>query len=113
MQVQCQTASRRAGFFVSVSRVGLARSGAVLSRVWPVLLMGAAPLPAAAAEDFLPPEQAFVVSAALVSAGRVEVRVQIVAGYYAYREPFRFSALGATSGPAELPAGKVKFGENF
>ena len=81
--------------------------------MWLMWLMGAAPLPAAAAEDFLPPEQAFVVSAALVAAGLVEVRMHIVPGYYAYRDPFRFSAVGATLGPAELPAGKVKFDENF
>lgn len=86
---------------------GLARAAVVL---W---LLGVAPLPAAAAEDFLPPEQAFVVSAALVGPGRAEVRVQIVPGYYAYRDPFQFSANGALLGPAELPAGKVKFDENF
>ena len=70
-------------------------------------------LPVWAADQFLPPEQAFAVSARMVAPQRVEVLVRITSGYYVYREPFRFSAEGATLGPAELPAGQVKFDTNF
>ena len=45
-----------------------------------------------AAEDFLPPEQAFRVSAHRVAPDRAEVLVRIAAGYYVYREPLRFQA---------------------
>jgi len=74
-------------------------------------LLAAAPL--RAAEDFLAPEQAFKVSARLVSAERVEVTLRVAPGYYLYRDPFRFSAVGAQLGAAEIPAGKQKFDENF
>ena len=71
-------------------------------------------LPAAwAADDFLPPEQAFKVSAQMVAADRIEVLVRIAPGYYAYREPLRFTAQGAELGAPEIPQGKVKFDENF
>jgi len=54
-------------------------------------------LPAAwAADDFLPPEQAFKVSAQMVAADRIEVLVRIAPRYYAYREPLRFTAQGDT-----------------
>ena len=69
--------------------------------------------PAWSAQEFLPPEQAFVVSARMLAADRAEVLVRIVPGYYAYREPLRFSATGATLGAAEIPPGKVKFDQNF
>jgi len=70
-------------------------------------------VPAWAADQFLPPEQAFAVSASLVAPQRVEVLVRITSGYYVYREPFRFTAEGATLGPSEFPAGQVKFDNNF
>jgi thiol:disulfide interchange protein DsbD len=67
-----------------------------------------------AADDFLPPEQAFQVSAQMVAADRIEVLVRIAPGYYAYREPLRFSVQGgAELGTPEIPQGKVKFDENF
>jgi thiol:disulfide interchange protein DsbD len=69
--------------------------------------------PAWAAEEFLPPEQAFVVTGRMISNDRAEVSVSIAPGYYVYREPFRFEATGATIGPAEMPPGKVKFDDNF
>ena len=74
------------------------------------LLLGS---PLMAADDFLAPEQAFRVSARLVSVERVEVTLRIAAGYYLYRDPFRFSAVAAQLGVAEIPAGKQKFDENF
>ncbi|MDT7834196.1 protein-disulfide reductase DsbD [Aquabacterium sp. OR-4] len=79
--------------------------------VWLLGLGGVAP--AKAAEQFLAPEQAFQVSAALVSAQRAEVLVRIAEGYYLYREPLKITAEGAALGPLEVPAGKVKFDENF
>ncbi len=66
-----------------------------------------------AAENFLPPEQAFRVSAQRASPDRAEVLVRIAAGYYVYREPLRFRAEGTTLGTPEIPTGKVKFDENF
>ncbi len=85
----------------------LGRAGAVLL----LCLLAVAPL--RAAEDFLAPEQAFKVSARLVSPERVEVTLRIAAGYYLYRDPFRFSAVGVQLGAADFPAGKQKFDENF
>ncbi len=69
--------------------------------------------PAWSAEDFLPPEQAFVVSARMLSVDRAEVLVHIVTGYYAYRDALRVSATGATLGATEIPPGKVKFDQNL
>ena len=66
-----------------------------------------------AADEFLPPEQAFKVSAQMVAVDRIEVLVRIAPGYYAYREPLRFTAQGAELGTPEVPQGKVKFDENF
>ena len=74
-------------------------------------LSGAAPV--MAADDFLPPEQAFRVTGRMLTATQAEVTVVITSGYYVYREPFRFTAQGAVLGPAEIPPGKVKFDENF
>lgn len=83
-------------------------TGAVLLMLW-LALAG----PVRAADQFLPPEQAFQVKAAVQSAQRVEVQVRIADGYYLYREPLRVSAQGARLGPLEVPGGKVKFDENF
>ena len=66
-----------------------------------------------AADDFLPPEQAFKVSAQMVAVDRIEVLVRIAPGYFAYREPLRFTAQGTELGTPEVPQGKVKFDENF
>lgn len=78
--------------------------------VWALLL--GLPL-AQAAEDFLPPEKAFRFSARALDQATVEVVFDIERGYYLYREPFRFEASGATLGQPDIPAGKVKFDENF
>jgi thiol:disulfide interchange protein DsbD len=67
----------------------------------------------ARADDYLPPEQAFRMSARMVDAQTAEVNYQIADGYYMYRDRFHFSAQGATVGEALFPAGKVKFDENF
>ncbi len=68
---------------------------------------------AIAAEDFLPPEEAFRFSAAMRDANTVEVRFAIADGYYMYRERFAFRADGAKLGEAALPKGIIKFDETF
>lgn len=69
----------------------------------------------ARAEDFLPPEEAFRFSAQLGTGGDIEVQFKIAPGYYMYREQFAFSTepAAALTGPARIPAGKVKFDETF
>lgn len=71
--------------------------------------------PVQAADDFLPPEQAFRFSATQVDGQTVEVKFGIADGYYMYRERFSVAAdpAGVTFAPLELPAGKVKFDETF
>jgi len=70
-------------------------------------------LPVRAADDFLEPEKAFRISSRVLDDRTVEVAYRIEPGYYMYREHFKFSADGATLGPAVLPPGKVKFDETF
>lgn len=72
-------------------------------------------VPAFAADDFLPPEQAFRFSAKQVDGQTVEVKFGIADGYYMYRERFVVAAEPATVtlAPPEMPAGKVKFDETF
>ena len=67
----------------------------------------------AADDDFLEPEKAFQFSARPLDAKTVEVIFDIAPGYYLYRDQFRFTATGATLGPAAIPPGKVKFDETF
>jgi thiol:disulfide interchange protein DsbD len=88
------------------------RSWRWLPGLW-VLQLGLLALPAQAADDFLAPEQAFQVEAHMLAANRAQVTVRVTPGYYVYREPFRFSAQGAVLGAPVIPAGKVKFDENF
>ncbi len=80
------------------------------------LLVGVMTASLARAEDFLPPEQAFRFSAQLATGGQeIEVQFKIAPGYYMYREQFAFSTepAAALTGPARIPAGKVKFDETF
>jgi thiol:disulfide interchange protein DsbD len=69
--------------------------------------------PARADDDFLPPEQAFKLSARMLDAHTAEVSYAIADGYYMYRERFKFTAAGATLGAPQIPPGKVKFDETF
>ena len=87
-----------------LSRLGLAGA------VWLGLALAG---PASGTEQFLASEQAFVVSAQMLAPGRAQVQLRIAPGYYLYREPLRFDAQGASLGPAEIPAGQVKFDTNF
>ncbi|MGN6388843.1 MAG: protein-disulfide reductase DsbD, partial [Burkholderiaceae bacterium] len=81
-----------------------------LCMLWALLL----PWTAATADDgFLPPEEAFRFSAAMVDTHTLQVSYQIADGYYMYRERFAFAAQGATLGAPQFPAGKIKFDENF
>ncbi|MGZ8261263.1 MAG: cytochrome c biogenesis protein CcdA, partial [Caldimonas sp.] len=66
-----------------------------------------------AADDFLPPEQAFRFSARPHDARSVAVTFAIAPNYYLYREQFKFVAKGATLGTPVIPPGKVKYDETF
>ncbi len=70
--------------------------------------------PAAAADDFLDPDQAFAFSARVLDARTIEARWKIADGYYMYRDKISFAADGGVRLDApELPRGKVKFDTNF
>ncbi len=77
------------------------------------VLMWMAIAGAHAADDYLPPEQAFKFSARMQDGSHVAVTWDIADGYYMYRERFKFSAEGATTGEPAYPAGKVKFDDTF
>jgi thiol:disulfide interchange protein DsbD len=70
---------------------------------------------ARAADDPLPPEEAYRFSARAIAPDRVEVRFEIADGYYLYRDKFRFMAdpESVQLGAAELPPGKRKHDEFF
>ncbi|AXW60910.1 thiol:disulfide interchange protein [Ralstonia solanacearum] len=80
-----------------------------------LVAMATLALPARAADDFLPPEQAFRFSAAQIDGQTVEVKFAIADGYYMYRERLAVAADPATVtfAPLELPPGKVKFDDTF
>jgi thioredoxin:protein disulfide reductase len=69
--------------------------------------------PARADDDFLPPEQAFRLSARMLDAHTAVVSYAIADGYYMYRERFKFTATGAKLGEPVIPPGKIKFDETF
>ncbi len=67
-------------------------------------------------EQFLPPEQVFILSAEVVSANQLAITWNITDGYYLYRDKFKFilnETPGITLGEATLPKGKEKHDENF
>ena len=68
---------------------------------------------ARAADDFLPPEQAFRFSASMGDASTITVRFDIADSYYLYRDKLQFAADGATLGAPQVPKGKVKYDPNF
>lgn len=74
-------------------------------------LLAAAPGPGAP----LPAEKAFRVSATLVAPGRLEVRWDIAAGYYLYRDSLKVesAAAGLALGPLGLPRGEPMDDEFF
>ena len=85
-----------------------ARLFATLLSLIAVLLTGPA-----RAQDFLDPAQAFKFSARMVDGHTIAVNFQIADGYYMYREPFQFSAVGAKLGTPLVPAGKVHYDATF
>jgi thioredoxin:protein disulfide reductase len=76
-----------------------------------VLLICAAGQSAMAADDFLPPEQAFKPSAELRAGGTIRVTWAIAPGYHLYRDRLVFSA--PQVGQPALPDGLRKFDSNF
>ena len=85
-----------------------ARLFATLLSLIAVLLTGPA-----RAQDFLDPALAFKFSARMVDGHTIAVNFQIADGYYMYREPFKFSAVGAKLGTPLIPAGKVHYDATF
>jgi len=85
-----------------------ARFFATLLSLIAVLLTGPA-----RAQDFLDPALAFKFSARMVDGHTIAVSFQIADGYYMYREPFKFSAVGARLGTPSIPAGKVHYDATF
>jgi thiol:disulfide interchange protein DsbD len=69
----------------------------------------------AGAVDLLPPHEAFALSARALNAQTLEVRFDVVDGYYLYRDKIRFAVSAPEAVPAipELPAGKAKHDEFF
>jgi thiol:disulfide interchange protein DsbD len=82
-----------------------------------VLATLAMPLQAArAADDFLPPEQAFVFSATMASPDTLRIDYKVARGYYMYRERFAFAVQpegAVTLGEAVFPPGEVKYDPTF
>jgi thiol:disulfide interchange protein DsbD len=76
-----------------------------------VLLACAAAQPARADDDFLPPEQAFKLSAELRPGGIVHLAWAIAPGYHLYRDRLVFTA--PQVGQPALPDGVRKFDSNF
>jgi thiol:disulfide interchange protein DsbD len=76
-----------------------------------VLLACAAGQAATAADDFLPPEQAFKLNAELRAGGTVHLAWAIAPGYHLYRDRLVFTA--PQVGQPALPDGLRKFDTNF
>jgi thiol:disulfide interchange protein DsbD len=97
------------------------RASGRLGWAWLILLTIAAvlawrPAVALSEEDFLPPEKAFVFSAAMAAPDTIELKYRIAPGYYMYRERFEITAEppdAVTVGPIRYPPGKVKYDPTF
>ncbi len=66
--------------------------------------------------SFIPPEQAFILSADVADDYHLTVRWDITDGYYLYRDKFRFELIdadGISIQAFELPLGEEKHDENF
>ncbi len=66
--------------------------------------------------EFLPVDEAFVLSAEVDGDGALLARWKIADGYYLYRHGFAFKSAdsdGTRLGEAQIPAGKVKVDEYF
>ena len=67
------------------------------------------------ADEILPPDQAFKVSAKALAADRIEISWDIAEGYYLYRNKMRFESktVQIRLGDPAFPAGQSKHDENF
>lgn len=99
---------------------GVRRLFALMAAVLAALLMAALMLragPAHAEEDFLDPEAAFVLSAAMPAPDMLDVHFRIAPKYYMYRERFEFAVTPDTAssalGEPVYPAGIVKYDPTF
>ncbi|MDY7577359.1 protein-disulfide reductase DsbD [Herbaspirillum sp. RTI4] len=68
---------------------------------------------AKASTEYLAPEAAFRFSAQMIDAQNIQVVYEIADGYYMYRDRFHFEGESVAVGDAIIPAGKIKFDENF
>ncbi len=66
-------------------------------------------MPARAADDFLDPDQAFVLTVRVLDAKRLELGYKVAPGYYLYRERFKFSSPDAKLGEPQIPPGKKHY----
>ncbi len=67
-------------------------------------------------EDFLPVDQAFSYTSAVVDGNHIHVRWDIGKGYYLYRDKFTFAlqdVTGVTLGDIKIPRGEKKVDESF
>ncbi len=78
---------------------------ALLALLFTVLVAG----PARAADDFLDPDQAFVLSVRVLDAKRLELSYKVAPGYYLYRERFKFTSDDAKLGEPQIPPGKKHY----
>ena len=65
--------------------------------------------PARAADDFLDPDKAFVLSVRVLDARRLELSYKVAPGYYLYRERFKFGSADAKLGEPQIPPGKKHY----
>ncbi len=69
---------------------------------------------ARAEEEFLDPEQAFVLTAAMSAPDQLDVHFQIAPGYYMYRKRFEFTSADPSHlGAPQLPDGEKVYDPNF
>ena len=79
------------------------------------LLVALALIAPASAQELLPPEQAFRASVRTLAPDQLEVRVDIIDGYYLYKNNFQFRTdpESVIAGAPDLPPGKMKTDEFF
>jgi thioredoxin:protein disulfide reductase len=65
------------------------------------------------ADDFLPPEKAFRLSASAAGSDHVKLDWIIAPGYYLYRDRIKVADDGSRAGTPEFPAGQTKSDEYF
>jgi thiol:disulfide interchange protein DsbD len=119
-------------FMIKRFQIGPGRAGALLSLAVLGAVLGAQDAGAAGAadvdaivsesraaaksgDDFLPPEQAFRLSASAESAERVRLTWVIAPGYYLYRDRIKAASPAGpdTIGAPEFPEGQIKSDEYF